>query len=102
VRAVCDLPLGDTALVRPAAIVNLFGDVWLRADAPRFELALEAPGTRLHLYGKGEPRPARKMGHVSAVGASAMEALATARAAAECVGAVTGPPPETLRQFGVK
>ena len=99
VRAVCDLPLGDTGIVRPAAIVNLFGDIWHGAEPPRFELALTAPGTRLHLYGKGEPRPARKMGHLSAIGGSAMEALATARAAAERVGATTESPPRSLRAF---
>jgi 5-(carboxyamino)imidazole ribonucleotide synthase len=101
VRAACDLPLGDTSVLRPAAIVNLFGDIWHADEPPRFELALETPGTRLHLYGKGDPRPARKMGHLSAVGATAAEALATARAAASRVGAVTQDPPGTLRAFGV-
>lgn len=101
VRAVCDLPLGDTSIIQPAAIVNLFGDIWHSAEPPRFDLALETPGTRLHLYGKGEPRPARKMGHLSTVGASAMEALASARAAAAQVGATTEAPPASLRAFGV-
>lgn len=101
VRAVCDLPLGDTSIIRPAAIVNLFGDIWHGAEPPRFDLALETPGTRLHLYGKGEPRPARKMGHLSAVGASAMEALAVARTAAARVDALTEAPPASLREFGV-
>ena len=101
VRAVCDLPLGDPGILRPAAIVNLFGDIWHGAKPPRFEGALEIPGARLHLYGKGEPRPARKMGHVSAVGETAMKALEAARSSAARVGAITEPPPVTLGAFGV-
>jgi 5-(carboxyamino)imidazole ribonucleotide synthase len=62
---VCDLPLGSTATVRPAAIANLLGDIWT-PTAPAFERALELPGVRLHLYGKAGARPGRKMGHLSA------------------------------------
>jgi 5-(carboxyamino)imidazole ribonucleotide synthase len=75
VRAACDLPLGSTAIHRPAAIVNLLGDAWSQG-APPFEHALELPGVRIHLYGKA-PRPARKMGHVSASGGTPEEAVAT-------------------------
>jgi len=75
VRAVCDLPLGDPGVIRPAAIVNLLGDVWLGADAPAFDRALAVPGVRLHLYEKSIPRPGRKMGHLSAVGETAKEAI---------------------------
>jgi 5-(carboxyamino)imidazole ribonucleotide synthase len=82
VRAVCDLPLGDTSIVRPAAIVNLFGDLWTNGSPPRFDAALAEPLTRLHLYGKRVARPGRKMGHISALGDSAEEALARARTAA--------------------
>jgi 5-(carboxyamino)imidazole ribonucleotide synthase len=74
VRAVCNLPLGDTSLISPAAIVNLLGDVWLK-DEPNFAAALAVPGVRLHLYEKKEPRAGRKMGHLSATGATAEEAL---------------------------
>ena len=81
VRAVCGLPLGDTSIVRPAAIVNLFGDLWLDAP-PRFDAALAEPMTRLHLYGKRVARPGRKMGHISAYGDTADEALQRAREAA--------------------
>jgi 5-(carboxyamino)imidazole ribonucleotide synthase len=67
VRAICDLPLGNTDVLRPAAIANLLGDQW--ADgAPRFDRALEVDGVRLHLYEKHSPRPGRKMGHLSAIG----------------------------------
>jgi 5-(carboxyamino)imidazole ribonucleotide synthase len=100
-RAVCNLPLGDTSVVRPAAIVNLFGDLWRNGDAPDFSAALGDSQVRLHLYGKPGPRPGRKMGHLSAVGGSALGALDAARGAADRVGARTEPLPETLRAFGV-
>ena len=74
VRAVCNLPLGSTELISPAAIVNLLGDVWLKGD-PNFAAALAVPGVRLHLYEKHAPRAGRKMGHLSATGATAEEAL---------------------------
>src|SRR5881394_2289630 len=82
VRAVCNLPLGDTSIVRPAAIVNLFGDLWTDRGAPPFDAALAEPMTRLHLYGKRVARPGRKMGHISALGDTPESALARARAAA--------------------
>lgn len=74
VRAVCNLPLGSTELISPAAIVNLLGDVWLKGE-PDFAAALAIPGVRLHLYEKHTPRAGRKMGHLSATGATAEEAL---------------------------
>jgi 5-(carboxyamino)imidazole ribonucleotide synthase len=74
VRAICNLPLGSTELTGPAAIVNLLGDVWLNGK-PDFAAALAVPGVRLHLYEKHTPRPGRKMGHLSAIGSSADEAL---------------------------
>lgn len=78
VRAVCDLPLGDVDVVQPAAIANLLGDLWLKDGQPvepRFDAALAVPGVRLHLYEKQRPRKGRKMGHLSAVGATAEEAV---------------------------
>jgi 5-(carboxyamino)imidazole ribonucleotide synthase len=72
---VCDLPLGSTEVVRPAAIANLLGDLWLGAGPPAFDRALALPGVRLHLYGKRVPRPGRKMGHLSASGATPDEAV---------------------------
>ena len=78
VRAVCDLPLGSVDVVQPAAIANLLGDLWLRDGQPiepRFDAALAVPGVRLHLYEKHKPRKGRKMGHLSAVGATADEAV---------------------------
>ncbi len=75
VRAACNLPLGDTELISPCAIVNLLGDVWLGEKSPDFAAALAVPGVRLHLYEKHAARAGRKMGHLSATGASAEEAL---------------------------
>ena len=74
VRAVCNLPLGSTELISPAAIVNLLGDVWLTGE-PNFAAALAVSGVRLHLYEKHTPRAGRKMGHLSATGSTADEAL---------------------------
>jgi 5-(carboxyamino)imidazole ribonucleotide synthase len=74
VRAVCDLPLGSVEVLRPAAIVNLLGDVWANG-APRFDRALEVDGVRLHLYEKHTARPGRKMGHLSAIGDTPEEAV---------------------------
>ncbi len=68
-RAILDLPLGSTALLSPAAMINLLGD----ADAngrPVIEgmsASLRIPGVCLHLYGKAEVKPFRKMGHVTVV-----------------------------------
>ncbi|MEK0431435.1 MAG: hypothetical protein RL139_1239 [Gemmatimonadota bacterium] len=80
VRAICDLPLGATEVVRPAAIHNLLGDLWADGE-PDFTGALAIPGVRLHLYGKHSARPGRKMGHLSADGATPDEALDRVRAA---------------------
>jgi 5-(carboxyamino)imidazole ribonucleotide synthase len=81
VRAVCGLPLGSTEMVVPAAaMANLLGDVWANGE-PDWPAALASPGSSLHLYGKAEPRPGRKMGHLTATGANPTEAEARARAA---------------------
>ena len=74
VRATCNLPLGDTSLITPAAIVNLLGDIWLTMS-PNFAAALAVPSVRLHLYEKRAAKMGRKMGHLSAIGATAEEAL---------------------------
>ncbi len=81
VRAVCGLPLGSTRQVAPAAMANLLGDCWFaageeRPSEPDWAAALAVPGVRLHLYGKTEPRRGRKMGHLTALAATADEAIA--------------------------
>ena len=75
VRAICGLPLGATDVHAPSAIANLLGDVWLQEQAPDIAHALDVTGTRLHLYGKAGARAGRKMGHLSAVGHDAQDAL---------------------------
>lgn len=77
VRVITGMALGDTTLLAPVAMVNILGDAW-RAGAPRFDRALAIPGVRLHLYGKREARPGRKMGHLTAVAETAELARETA------------------------
>jgi 5-(carboxyamino)imidazole ribonucleotide synthase len=84
-RVLADLPLGDTRQHTPAVMVNLLGDLWFAdaaSDTPReppWADVLRHPEAKLHLYGKAEPRRARKMGHVTCLGATLDAALATAR-----------------------
>jgi len=64
VRAVAGLPLGATGPRQPGAMVNLLGDVF-EQGTPDWARALAHPQAKLHLYGKREPRPGRKMGHLT-------------------------------------
>jgi 5-(carboxyamino)imidazole ribonucleotide synthase len=73
-RAVCGLPLGDPSLLRPAAMANLLGDLWENGE-PRWERAAAFPDVKIHLYGKIEARPGRKMGHLVAMASTAEEAV---------------------------
>jgi 5-(carboxyamino)imidazole ribonucleotide synthase len=82
VRAVCGLPLGSTRQFKPAAMVNLLGDVWERGE-PKWENALKDSNVKLHLYGKSEPRPGRKMGHLTVLGNTVPAARKAALAARE-------------------
>ena len=69
-RAICGLPLGSTEFYRPAAMANLLGDLWSNGE-PNWAAAVRESDVKLHLYGKSEPRAARKMGHITAFGDSA-------------------------------
>jgi 5-(carboxyamino)imidazole ribonucleotide synthase len=82
VRAVCGLPLGSVELFRPTAMANLLGELW-RTSEPRWEAALALPNVHLHLYGKHEARPRRKMGHLTATADSAEKAATVVRKARE-------------------
>ena len=63
IRAICDVPPGSTALAGAGAVMdNLIGD-----EIHDWQALLSQPGTHVHIYGKGEARPARKMGHVTRV-----------------------------------
>ena len=77
VRTLCGLPLGDTRLLSPAVMVNLLGDGW-GSDTPPLKEILACPQAKLHLYGKREARPGRKMGHYTVVDATIEHALALA------------------------
>lgn len=68
-RAVCGLPLGSTEQLRPAAMVNLLGDLWGSGE-PNWLSAAHFPDVKLHLYGKSMARPGRKMGHLTALASS--------------------------------
>jgi 5-(carboxyamino)imidazole ribonucleotide synthase len=68
VRAVCGLPLGPVGVREPTVMVNILGDAWRWQDGrvvgePNWRAVLSEPRAKLHLYGKAEPRPGRKMGH---------------------------------------
>lgn len=78
VRAVCGLPLGSTDLLSPVVMVNILGQAWARGD-PDWSVLLAEPRLKLHLYGKGEARPGRKMGHFSVLAESVDVALNRAR-----------------------
>ena len=80
VRAVCGLPLGSTESLRPAAMANLLGDAWAEGE-PDWAAAASFPDVKIHLYGKAAAKPGRKMGHLTAFGATVEEAAATVRAA---------------------
>ena len=79
-RAVCGLPLGSPAQIRPAVMVNLLGDLWDGGE-PEWAALLAFPTAKLHLYGKRAARPGRKMGHVTVSAETVEEALEIALAA---------------------
>jgi len=79
VRAMCGLPLGDAKLLSPVAMVNILGDIWKDNAPPPWDAVLNEPRAKLHLYGKREARPGRKMGHFTCIGESVQEASALAR-----------------------
>jgi 5-(carboxyamino)imidazole ribonucleotide synthase len=84
VRALCGLPLGSANLISPAAMVNLLGDLWLQSSTgqPNWHAALaDDPGIHIHLYGKHDPAPGRKMGHLTVLDPVPDSALRRALAA---------------------
>jgi len=92
-RVLAGQPLGDAALMMPAVMLNLLGDLWFTGDAfddrrrePDWPAVLAVPGAKLHLYGKRDARRARKMGHVTCVGATPAQALERATQVARALG----------------
>ncbi len=65
VRMICDLPSADCQLHTPVAMLNLLGDVWPESGEPDWEVVLGTDKSCLHLYGKKQARPGRKMGHIN-------------------------------------
>lgn len=90
VRALAGLPLGAAVQHSPVVMLNLLGNLWFNADGqlrePDWAGILSLPGVKLHLYGKSEPRPGRKMGHINCVAST----LAQAQALSQQVAAVLG------------
>ena len=85
VRAICGLPLGATKILQPSVMANLLGEVWQNSAAPDWSRALAFEGVHLHLYGKSESRPRRKMGHLTCVAMTAEEALSRVKEAREAL-----------------
>ena len=79
VRAVCGLPLGDTRLLSPVVMVNMLGDLWHDGQPPKWDKLLSHSNVKLHLYGKHQARPGRKMGHYNVLASELDSALQLAR-----------------------
>ena len=75
VRAVCGLQLPDLDLLRPAAMANLLGDLWPVGGQPDWDILRNQDSLHLHLYGKAQARPGRKMGHLTALARTPHEAI---------------------------
>lgn len=90
VRVMAGLPLGSSQIVQSSIMFNLLGDLWFdeaeQDREPDWVQLLAIPGVYLHLYGKAEARPARKMGHVTVVGVNHNECQHRAKQAAEVLG----------------
>ena len=90
VHAMAGLPLPQPRQHSPAIMLNLLGDVWFDSNGqprtPDWQAVLSLPGTHLHLYGKLDARPGRKMGHLNITGADADAVMTVARQAADVLG----------------
>lgn len=90
VRAMTNLPLGDTTQVESSVMLNLLGDLWFdeheNIKEPSWNEILDIPGVKLHLYGKKQPRKARKMGHITCLAPNMDEALFKAQMVAKTLG----------------
>lgn len=74
IRMICGLPVGDTRLTSPVVMVNLLGDLW---DID-WSSILDHPNIKLHLYGKKNARPGRKMGHFNVLAEGVTDAMVVA------------------------
>jgi len=80
-RAIMNLPLGDTSIVRPAVMINLLGEAGYEGEAiyDGIEEVMSWPGVYVHLYGKKITKPFRKMGHVTITATTLEEAIQLSR-----------------------
>ena len=85
-RALVGLPLGDSRLHSQAVMVNILGDIWKNGAEPAWNSIFARPELKLHLYGKHEPRPGRKMGHYTVIGADQETVIVNAIKAREELG----------------
>ena len=90
VRCMTGLPLVQPRQHSAAVMLNLLGDLWFKdgtaASTPAWDQVLALPGTHLHLYGKADAKPARKMGHLNITAATPEQARAVALQAAAILG----------------
>jgi 5-(carboxyamino)imidazole ribonucleotide synthase len=86
VRTLANLPLTQPRQHSPAIMLNLLGDLWPDNASPAWNKVLALPGTHLHLYGKTQAKPGRKMGHLNITGATVTQVQTTARQAAKLLG----------------
>lgn len=87
-RVMAGLPLGSTRQYQAAVMLNILGDCWFRPPGgaqpsavprePDWSVVLRHPTAKLHLYGKRDPRPGRKMGHVTVLADAVDEAVRVA------------------------
>ena len=84
IRAIAGMPLGRPCRGNPAATANLLGDLWQQGNL-NWQKALDTPHTTLHLYGKGEARLGRKMGHLTALADTPEAAARRVRQAREAL-----------------
>ena len=85
-RALVGLPLGDSRLHSQAVMVNILGDIWKNGAEPAWDKIFARSELKLHLYGKHEPRPGRKMGHYTVIGADQETVIVNAIKAREELG----------------
>jgi len=78
-RALCSLPLGSTRLLSPVCMLNVLGDSWPDQGFPDWSGVMQQSDAHLHLYGKAEARPNRKMGHINCLAADVDTACEAAR-----------------------
>lgn len=84
VRAICGLPLGSVEQLRPAAMSNLLGDLWVNGE-PDWNAMTRWSSAKLHLYGKTDAKPGRKMGHITTTAGTGEAAAADAAAARDAI-----------------